>query len=329
MVDGSIRLSIVVEWANADRAGIDRSATMLREVERQIVNLTDADPAVARPVEILVVQADGTTTAPPVVEALARDQGDATVPAVVERHVLTAPPTGYYGLKNHGFAHSRGDIVVFIDSDVVPEPGWLAALLAPLADRSTQVVAGHAYIAPGGIYHKAFALFWFFPLRLERGARPSAPVLFGNNLAFRRETFARFPFVTDGPTSRGACLDLIARLTGAGVEIHHAYEACVAHPPPNGLAHFAARALAQGRDRWLRARAGARAEAGIAASVARAAGHIARSVARIATRRQEVNLSALEAPVAAAVAISYYSLSLVGEMLTRVSPDFMVRRFRI
>jgi glycosyltransferase involved in cell wall biosynthesis len=329
MVDGPTRLSIVVEWANTDRAGVDLSATMLREVARQIANLADANPGLARPVEILVVQTDGTTTAPPVVDALAREHDEATGRAVVEYQVLTAPPTGYYGLKNHGFAHSRGDIVVFIDSDVIPESGWLSSLLAPLADGSTQVVAGHAYIAPGGIYHKAFALFWFFPLRFERVVRPSAAALFGNNLAFRRETFARFPFVTDDATSRGACLDLIGRLTGAGIAIHRAHEARVAHPPPNGLAHFTARALAQGRDRFLRAQAGTGAEARVAASLARAAGHIARSLARIATRRREVNLSALEAPVAAGVAVSYYSLYLVGEMLTRVSPDFMIRRFRI
>lgn len=326
MVAGAPRVSIVVEWANTDRAGVARSETMLREVERQIGELAVAGAPFTLPVEILVVQSDGTTTAPPVVDAMARDGGQAPV----ERAVLTAPPTGYYGLKNHGFTHSRGDIVVFIDSDVIPEDGWLKAILAPLADPAVQVVAGQAYIGPGGVYHKAFALFWFFPLRFERDEHASAPTLFANNLSFRRETFARFPFDVDDRSSRGACLTLAARLADAGVAVHRTRDARVAHPPPNGLQHFIARGLAQGRDRLIRAQqAGASREVRLMASLERAVRNIGRSLTRIATKRGQVDLSLLEAPVAAGVAVSYYSLYFAGEMLTRVSPDFMVRRFRV
>jgi len=327
MVGTPARLSIVVEWANTDRAGVARSATMLGEVERQIEELADgtAPLPLSFPVEILVVQTDGTTTAPPVVNALAPRRAD-----LIERTVLTAPPTDYYGLKNHGFTQSGGDVVVFIDSDVVPEKGWLAAILAPLADPAAHVVAGHAYIAPGGVYHKAFALFWFFPLRLEGEVSPKAPALFANNLAFRRETFARFPFEADERASRGACLALAARLTEAGITIHRAPDARVAHPPPNGMAHFVARGMAQGRDRLLRARfTGSSREASVTASVERAVRNVGRALGRIATRRRQVQLSLIEAPIAAGVAVSYYSLYFAGEMLTRVSPDFMTRRFRI
>jgi glycosyltransferase involved in cell wall biosynthesis len=321
------RLSIVVEWANTDRAGVARSATMLREVERQIEEIAAAGAAVpfALPVEILIVQSDGTTTAPPVVDALARE----STGSFVERTVLTAPPTGYYGLKNHGFAKSRGDIVIFIDSDVIPEGCWLKSMLAPLDDAAVEVVAGRAYIAPGGVYHKAFALFWFFPLRLETDDHPTAP-LFANNLAFRRATFARFLFEVDDRSSRGACLTLAARLGDAGVTVRRAPGARVSHPPPNGLHHFVARGLAQGRDRLLRAQqAGAAGESRFVASGERAIRNIGRSLVRIASKRREVNLSLLEAPVAAGVAVSYYSLYFTGEMLTRVSPDFMIRRFRV
>ena len=319
MVAGAPSISIVVEWANTDRAGVERAKAMLLEVERQIGELAGASPSLPLPVEILVVQSDGTTTAPPAVEA-----------PLFERRVLTAPPTGYYGLKNHGFAQSRGEVVVFIDSDVIPEPGWLKAILAPLADRSVHVVGGQAYIAPGGVYHKAFALFWFFPLRLERDSHAAPMAFFANNVAFRRDVFAKFPFDVDHRSSRGACLALAATLGDAGIAIHRTTDARVAHPPPKGLQHFVARGLAQGRDRLLRARqSGAAREARLLASFERAIRHVGRSLTRIATKRREVNLSLVEAPVAAGVAVSYYSLYLAGEMLTRVTPGFMVRRFRI
>ena len=67
----------------------------------------------------------------------------------------------------------------------------------------------------------------------------------------------------------------------------------------------------------------------MAASIERAVRNVGRALGRIATRRRQVQLSVIEAPIAAGVAVSYYSLYFAGEMLTRVSPDFMTRRFRI
>ena len=329
MVTPLPRLSIVVEWANTDWAGVARSATMLGEVARQARALAAKGPLGPLAVELLVVQSHGTTTAPAVVDAFLGAQTAAGNEAFIDCHVMTAPDTGYYGLKNYGASRARGEIIVFVDSDVVPEDGWLAALLAPMADSAVEVVAGHAYIASGGPYHKAFALCWFFPLRLEHEPRASAPPLFANNVAMRRETAVRYPFATEGATSRGACLELIRQLTAAGIVIHGARDARVAHPPPNGLAHFVARGLAQGRDRFLRAQAGAPGEEAVAASFTRAARHIGRSLARIATRRHEVHLSLLEVPLAAGVAVSYYTLYLAGELLTRLRPGMMVQRFRI
>ena len=299
---------------------------MLREVVRQIEAFS-AERATPLAVELLVVQAHGTPTAHAVLdECLA---GQPARRACIDCRVVTAPDTGYYGLKNYGVAEARGEVIVFVDSDVVPEAGWLAALLAPMADAAVQVVAGHAYVAQGGAYHKAFALCWFFPLRLEHQPRAATPPLYANNFAVRREVAARYPFATEGATSRGACLELIRQLTAAGIAIHRAPDARVAHPPPNGLAHFVARGLAQGRDRFLRAsEAGAR-EAAVSASFMRAAGHIGRSIARIATRRREVGLSLPAVPLAAGVAVSYYTLYLAGEILTRLSPGMMIRRFRM
>ena len=53
----------------------------------------------------------------------------------------------------------------FLDSDVVPEPGWLDRLLDALAGPGVEVVAGGTYVEPVGLVGKTFALTWFFPLR--------------------------------------------------------------------------------------------------------------------------------------------------------------------
>ena len=44
--------------------------------------------------------------------------------------------------RNIGLAHARGDIVVFIDDDAVPEPDWLENLLRPYADPEVITVGG-------------------------------------------------------------------------------------------------------------------------------------------------------------------------------------------
>ena len=59
------------------------------------------------------------------------------------RFVLLPPDTGYYEAKNLGFDATTTDVVAFGDADCWPEPGWLAALLAPFAgDHPADVVAG-------------------------------------------------------------------------------------------------------------------------------------------------------------------------------------------
>jgi len=85
-------------------------------------------------VEVVVVDngsTDGTW------EHLCERAATSPVPMRVERDL------GSLGrVRNVALAEARGEIVAITDSDCVPAPGWLAALVAPFADPDVGVVQG-------------------------------------------------------------------------------------------------------------------------------------------------------------------------------------------
>lgn len=82
--------------------------------------------------EIIVI--DQSTA--PSAELAARAEGN---PHLEYRH-LEAP--GLPNARNVGIGLARGDVVVFVDDDVVPHPGFLDGHLAPYADATVGGVAG-------------------------------------------------------------------------------------------------------------------------------------------------------------------------------------------
>ncbi len=137
------------------------------------------------------------------------------VPPERARRIRVIESTGARGLsgaRNTGVEHSGGDLIVFLDDDAVPRPGWLDGLRSTFADPS---VAG----AGGGI-----AAVWtrgrpgWFPEELDwvvgcdyrglpgDGAEIRNPI--GANMALRRSALRGLRFDTglgrDGSRPAGA-----------------------------------------------------------------------------------------------------------------------------
>jgi glycosyltransferase involved in cell wall biosynthesis len=76
-------------------------------------------------------------------------------------HVRVVPTDwlGYYEQKNFGAQRSDAELIDFLDSDVIPEPGWLAGLLEAFQDLDVQVVSGNENVPLERPYSKALALF--------------------------------------------------------------------------------------------------------------------------------------------------------------------------
>jgi|tagenome__1003787_1003787.scaffolds.fasta_scaffold20984068_5 hypothetical protein len=230
--------SVVIEWENAKLAGAERATRMLRELVNQASALADH---FAKPPELIVVY-DGAAVPRETVEA-AIVAGGAEDAFEVRLHA--AEGSDYYGQKNEGAQIATRDYVLFLDSDIVPEAGWLQALLGS-PRPGVEVVAGSTYVETDTALGRAFSLFWFFPLRGPSNGLRETRAFFANNVIINRKLFLshRFP---DLPLYRGQCTVLCAKLLQSGVKLYLQTDARVAHPPPNRK-HFIHRALCEGHD---------------------------------------------------------------------------------
>ena len=120
---------------------------------------------------------------------------------------LYEPNQGKSNALNSGIREARGDVLAFLDDDVVVKADWLKNLTAPLQSTEWSGVGGR--IIPGQQFepprwiplHERYALapLAMFDLGQKAGELSEAP--FGTNMAFRKSVFEKLGgFRTDlGP----------------------------------------------------------------------------------------------------------------------------------
>ena len=313
-------ISIIIEWENYLLADIGRSLLMLERLKQQI-------PIVGKAVEVIVLfnpgQIERSVLETELFKILELNEG--ITPFVLRVEEVSGKH--YYELKNEGVKLATGEIILFLDSDVIPEDGWLVNIVRPFYENTEiQVLAGNSYIDYEDVYSKAFALSWFFDLRLQErdiGIRNTG--FYANNVAFRKEVIGKHPFpeMPEGVT-RGSCYMLYKQLERVGIPVWTNTAAQVSHPAPNGFSHFYTRALAEGRDHFLTDQ-----PAFLDFFRNSYLERIRRSVNRIIQQRKEVNLSLWQTPVAIGIMTAYYSLYLMGGFIALSMPRYAKVSWRI
>ncbi len=236
------RLSIVIETDNASHTSFARMAQLLSALRDQV--------AAARVSAEILVMHDPARVTKAALDALIAGAGlgPASEPTGMSQALIGGD---YYSMKNEGCRLARGELVLLIDSDIVPEPGFLQAMLSPFDDPAIAVVAGSPYVHPRrSLLAKASALYWMFPLRSAGGPLEPSSSMYANTVVVRREVLRAHPF----PTNDGyrAQTDMLAReLRHAGIAIWRAPGALAAHPPPRSWRAAIERALWEGHDRLV------------------------------------------------------------------------------
>ncbi len=150
---------------------------------------------------------------------------------------------GLCAARNRGIAETGGDVVAFLDDDVIVDPQWLEHLERSFAETSAAVVGGGSYLIfegkrPDWLGPGLHNMLAEVNLGTIRRVVPGGKGLFGLNLAFRRSALQRAGGFDENLDRRGkgllgggdtAALRSIAR---AGLTIVYDPDAVVGHMIP-------------------------------------------------------------------------------------------------
>lgn len=225
-----------------------------RDEERNIVRtLTAVRKAVPDGVRIELIVVDGGSRDRTV--ALSRELGVRVL--TVDAGAAAANPAL---LRNRGAAAARGDLLVFLDADCEPEPGWLAALL-DTHGRGWHAVGG-AFALPANLSGSARCDYYAGWYNVHEG-RPPGPTVSAppGNLSIKAAAFRQTSGFdeTPGVAYSHEELRLQGELRRAGTPVYFEPSAVVLHHNRAGVANLLARHY-----RWGYAALESKAESGSA-----------------------------------------------------------------
>ncbi|WP_314094395.1 glycosyltransferase family 2 protein [Microbacterium foliorum] len=105
--------------------------------------------------------------------------------------VVRCDDPGIPAAASAGYDAARGDLILRLDADCVPEPGWVRAVVGAFAaDADIAAFTGRARFTDGpAALRTPLELLYLGAYRALLGLTLGHPPLFGSNLAFRREAW--------------------------------------------------------------------------------------------------------------------------------------------
>ncbi len=147
--------------------------------------------------------------------------------------VLAQANLGAAAARNLGAREARGEIVLFVDADCVPEQNWIEEMLAPFADAEVVGAGGMKRTRQRGIVPLFIQME--FDYRYDRvRAQKQFDFIDSGTAAYRREVFINAGGF-DTSLSDAEDVDLSYRLAEQGYKMAFAREAVVYHAHPESV----------------------------------------------------------------------------------------------
>lgn len=155
-------------------------------------------------------------------------------PELADIVVVNEQNQGFARGCNQGAEVATGDVLVFLNVDTEPEPGWLPPLVAPLTDYTVGTTGCRLVYADGRVQHAGIE---FFAHKKDVAARnilddlPTRDVegVTGACLAIRAETFTEIGGFDEGYWNGYDDVDLCLTVRAAGYRIRYVAESTVIH----------------------------------------------------------------------------------------------------
>lgn len=157
----------------------------------------------------------------------------------VSASVVIAGPATDSGQKVHNLSAAvstideRTQVIVFVDTDVRPNSGWLASLVAPLQDKAVGAATGYRwFVALKGGLSTYLRSVWNASITSALGSRRDKNFCWGGSTAIRKSTFEELDVAERWRGSVSDDFTLTRVLQEAGKPIHFVPACLVASVEP-------------------------------------------------------------------------------------------------
>jgi len=117
-----MKITFVLEWENAILSELDRTSELLTQIHLQSNTQHQAQ------FELLILHNSEQVPEEFISDFLRNVLDEKNLPEMEETRVLDVKDAHYFQLKNEGLRHAKGETVIILDSDIIPQAGWLEAL---------------------------------------------------------------------------------------------------------------------------------------------------------------------------------------------------------
>lgn len=309
-------VTIVIEWENAIDVEDRWTARAMEALQAELARCAPRCEAKPRILYLFDERAVRESTIRGVIDSVAPRLRE-----LADLELVPTPGLTYYKLKNHGAHLAKTDLLIILDSDAGPQPGWLDGLLAPFADDKVMAVGGFTVLGWDDVLSKTMALAWIFNLPSERAKTVKRTKIHANNFAVRTRFFRENPFPEIAGTFKKSCGFWLRDLDRRGIQWLRTAEAMTVHAPHPGYRFLTWRAWTTGLDRDVQVfhdvtshRPGRFAYAFyfLTKKVGRAWG-------RIWKKGSEVELAVWQRPIAMLYAFGFYGIAFAGEIYSSVA----------
>ncbi|RIW13643.1 glycosyltransferase [Algoriphagus lacus] len=317
-------ISIVLEWENALLSELGRTRQMIVSVFRQVATRPEQ-------FELLILFNSNQVS-----EEFIRDFIDRTISSFglepmdpIRYH--DALDAHYFELKNEGTKLAEGRKILFVDSDIIPEDGWLDKIMEAHASCPGDLVSGLTHIGSDSFLERAFSVNWFFPFPDDNQNLNQVSIIHSNNFMVDRVIMLKFPYpkMPEGMT-RGSDLFLWKQMQQNGIRLFVHQGARATHPIPNGWSHFFNRGLAEGRDQYVAITQTEINPGNWMPLFLRSYGGLLKKVFRNTfKKRKQAHIPIWEVPLVIGTMVFYYHLFLVGGLMTKVVPKVAKESWQI